>query len=103
MQRTGPRFDSEKPRRSPRLLFWALIGALLLLAPSLWLLAAPPSERIEGRWLLEFDRDGSVQLTAERRSAGHGHWNNSSDYALKDFRGLVRPAGKTEVPARFEL
>lgn len=87
-------------KRVPRLLFWALVGLLLLLAPSFWLLAA--AQPIEGRWLLDFDRGGRVELTLERRG-GHRSWNHSSDYRLEDFRGLARPEGTAETPVSFEL
>jgi len=42
--------------------------------------AVPPAGGIGGRWLLDFDRDGTVQLTLKRREAGHGSWNSSDDY-----------------------
>ena len=66
-------------RRIPRLLFWALVAALLLLAPTFWLLAAPEAPAIQGRWLLDFEKDGSVQLTLERRSPGH-HGSSSDTH-----------------------
>ena len=69
-------------------------------------LAAPASSRaetVEGRWLLDFDRqDGRVQLTM-KRTTSHGHWNSSSSYSLEDFRGLSLPKGNAPVATRFEL
>jgi hypothetical protein len=58
---------------------------------------------IEGRWIAEFEQsDDRVQLTTKRGSPRH-HSENSCSYPLSAFRGLVRPASKTPVPARFEL
>ena len=65
--------------------------------------AVPPAGGIGGRWLIDFDRDGSVQLTLKRRENGHGSWNSSDDYRREDFQGLTVPAGSVDVPARFAL
>ncbi len=42
--------------------------------------ASLEKEPVEGRWLIDFDRaDASrLQLTLQRRTSGHGSWNNSS-------------------------
>ena len=56
---------------------------------------------VSGRWLLDFENDGSIHLTLKRRSDGRGNWNswnNSSEYELKDFRGLQRPSGSSDAP-----
>jgi len=88
-------------RKSPlrlRAIAPAVLLSLFLGAPS-----PAPGQALEGRWLLDFDReDGRVQLTM-RRSSSQGNWNNSSSYALTDFRGLVRPAGTVQKPAHFEM
>ena len=65
--------------------------------------AVPSSGGIAGRWLIDFDHDGSVQLTLKRRENGHGSWNSSDDYRRGDFQGLTVPAGGADVPARFTL
>ncbi|MEP6802811.1 MAG: hypothetical protein ABJC07_12765 [Acidobacteriota bacterium] len=58
---------------------------------------------LEGRWLLDFDRDdGRLQLSMERRAGSHNS-QSSSSYRLEDFRDLRRPAGREDVPARFAL
>ena len=90
------------PTARPRALFWTIVPALLLLAPSLQLLGEDRGA-VSGRWLLDFEQDGSIQLTLKRRSDSHGSWNSSSDYELKDFRGLQRPSGTSDAPARFEM
>src|SRR2546421_2589999 len=66
---------------------------------------SPENGPVEGRWLLDFDRsDGSrLQLTLQRRTSGHGSWNNSSTYPVGAFLGLTRPAGQADVPTRFEI
>ncbi len=79
-----------------------IVPAILL---SLFLGAPRPTlgQTLEGRWLLDFDRDdGRIQLTI-RRSSSHGNWNNSSSYSLADFRGLSRPSGTARTPAHFEM
>lgn len=88
-----------------RVLFWVIIVGLLSLTPSLWLHGDPSrsSDLTSGRWVLDFEPDGSIQLTLKRRADGHGNWSSSDDYLTKDFRGLQRPAGSAEVPARFEM
>ncbi len=79
-----------------------LMGALLALALPL----TPPeavSGTIQGRWFLDFDRtDGQAQLTMKRTGV-RGSWNSSHGVALSDFRGLTRPSGTADVPARFSL
>jgi hypothetical protein len=75
------------------------LAALVLFALPL----AASDEAITGRWLIDFDEDGSLQLTLKHGARGHGSWNSSDDYAVKDFRGLQRPSAREEVPARFEL
>ncbi|MDQ2978318.1 MAG: hypothetical protein M3R62_03795, partial [Acidobacteriota bacterium] len=58
---------------------------------------------LEGRWFLDFDRaDGAVQLST-RRGSGRHHSESSSPFRLEDFRGLQRPSGAGEIPARFSL
>ena len=93
------------PKARPRAIFWTIVLALLLLTPSLWLFGEERGA-VSGRWLLDFEQDGSIHLTLKRRSDGRGHWNswnNSSDYELSDFRGLQRPSGTSDAPSRFEM
>ncbi len=60
-------------------------------------------QSVEGRWILDFDRsEGRVQLTMKRRTS-NGSWTNSSTYSVQDFRGLSRPAGAAQAPARFDI
>src|SRR5262249_22639197 len=67
---------------------------LILLAAPLGLAALPgPSPEpapapSSGRWILDFDKDGWLQLTMKRRSGGHGNWTSSDDYKISDFHGL---------------
>jgi len=76
----------------------AILISVVLAAP-----APSPAQSVDGRWILDFDRDdGRVQLTIKRSSA-RGNWNSSSSYSLQEFRGLTRPAGTAGRPARFEL
>jgi hypothetical protein len=86
-------------KNRPRLsLAPAILVSLVLAAPS-----ASRAQALDGRWLLDFDReDGRVRLTIKRSSA-HGNWNSSSSYSMQEFRGLTRPAGTAGKPARFEL
>ena len=94
-------------RTASRILPW--VAVLLLLGP-------PPTRPLRaqerstaaptsGRWILDFERDGSIQLTLKRRAdaGGHGNWSSSSDYETRDFRGLQRPSGSSEAPARFQM
>ncbi|HXM75342.1 MAG TPA: hypothetical protein VN971_01045, partial [Thermoanaerobaculia bacterium] len=61
------------------------------------------ARELEGRWFLDFDRaDGAVQLST-RRGSGRHHSESSSSFRLEDFRGLQRPSGAGELPARFSL
>jgi uncharacterized protein (DUF433 family) len=87
--------------QEPRRRFF-LVPAILIS----FVLAAPDAgraEALDGRWILDFDReDGRVQLTI-KRSSEHGNWNSSSGYEMQEFRGLSRPAGSAAQPARFEL
>ncbi|HEY3203714.1 MAG TPA: hypothetical protein VGL03_08635 [Thermoanaerobaculia bacterium] len=92
---------SRRVRRT-KLLYWAVVAALLLLTPSLWILGDNRAE-IQGRWLIDFERDDAIQLTLQRRSDGHQSWNSSSGFSLRDFQGLRRPAGAADVPVRFEM
>jgi hypothetical protein len=65
--------------------------------------AGTAASPLEGRWVLEFDReDGRVQLTMLRGSSGHRS-ENSSEFALPEFRDLKRPSGSGDSPARFAL
>ena len=60
-------------------------------------------QSVEGRWILDFERsEGRVQLTMKRRTS-NGSWTNSSTYAVQDFRGLSRPEGAAQAPARFDM
>jgi hypothetical protein len=95
----------DRPGKLPWI-FWLLLAVLALLAPSLWLAAVDSAaEPMTGRWMIDFERpDGNVLLTTHRRSSsGHGEWTSSSSYSKAEFRALVRPAGPSETPARFEL
>ncbi|HEY1434530.1 MAG TPA: 4-hydroxy-3-methylbut-2-enyl diphosphate reductase [Thermoanaerobaculia bacterium] len=58
-----------------------------------------------GRWLIDFDRGDSLELTLKRRSpdGGRNNWSTSNEYRVKDFQGLQRPATPAEAPAHFEL
>jgi len=81
----------------------ALAALLALTHPA----PAPAAGPIEGRWLLDFDSDtqrgdGRAQLTL-KRSHARGSWTNSNPIALSELRGLSRPAGSADVPARFAL
>ena len=69
--------------------------------------ASPPAARAQtkgpgpttGRWLLDFERDGSLQLTLKRRSeSGRDNWTSSDDFQIAEFQGLKRPASSAEVP-----
>ena len=97
---------SNPNRQRSRVRFGRIALGLLLLTPSLGLGGdpAPPSpDATGGRWILDFERDGSVQLTLRRRSDGHGSWSSSNDYVLQDFQGLQRPSSPAEVPATFTM
>ncbi len=84
--------------RSRSFLATAILVSLVLAAPS-----ASRAQSVDGRWILDFDReDGRVQLTIKRSSA-RGNWNSSSGYEMQEFRGLSRPSGSAGKPARFEL
>src|SRR5712691_9672682 len=82
-----------------------VLGSVLSLLAIFSAGSAQESGPIEGRWLLDFDReDGSrLQLTLQRRTPGHGSSNNSSSFAVSAFRGLTRPAGQADAPAHFEI
>jgi hypothetical protein len=86
-------------KNRPRLsLAPAIVVLLALAAPS-----AARAQALDGRWILDFDReDGRVQLTMKRSSA-HGNWNSSSGYEMTEFHGLTRPGSGAGQPARFEL
>ena len=60
---------------------------------------------VSGRWLLDFNPDGTIDLTLKRRTEGRGQWNwsSSNDYEVKDFEGLTRPAGASDVAASFRM
>lgn len=59
----------------------AILISVVLAAP-----APSPAQSLDGRGILDFDReDGRVQLTIKRSSA-RGNWNSSSSYSLKEFR-----------------
>src|SRR5262245_14058784 len=75
----------------------------LLLALLLLPAAAAAAQTISGRWLLDFEADGTIQLTFKRSDQGHGNWTSSDDYRLEDFRGLQPPKGSAHVPAAFEM
>ena len=75
----------------------ALLGLALLLPP------ATASAAIEGRWILDFDRDGGGAQLTMKRNDRWGNWSNSHGIELSDFQGLARPGSSTEVPARFAL
>ena len=93
-------FRARTPR--PGRLLGALALLLLLAAPSSRL-RGQASESLTGRWLIDFEEDGSVQLTLKHGARGHGNWSSSHDYLVREFQGLRRPAGATDVHARFEL
>ena len=80
-----------------RLLPLLVVGALAAARPG----RALPQE-LQGRWLLDFEREDRVQLTMKRESPRH---HSESSWGLRpgDLRGLVRPSGSAEAPARFEL
>jgi hypothetical protein len=82
------------PRRS--FLVPAILVCLVLAAPS-----ASRAQALDGRWILDFDReDGRVQLTI-KRSSTRGNWNSSSGYGMQEFRGLSRPSdGRQARPLR---
>ena len=87
-----------KNTRGRSVLATAILVSLVLAAPS-----ASRAQALDGRWILDFDREnGRVQLTIKRSSA-RGNWNSSSGYEMQEFRGLSRPSGSTGKPARFEL
>lgn len=74
--------------------------------------ASPPVARAEqkvpgpttGRWLLDFERDGSLQLTLKRKSDGaRDNWSSSDDFHIGEFQGLQRPASSAEVSVHFLL
>ena len=97
---------SNPNRHRSRVRFGRIALGLLLLTPSLGLRGdpAPASpDAAGGRWILDFERDGSVQLTLRRRPDGHGSWSSSNDYVLGDFQGLQRPSSPAEVPATFTM
>jgi len=79
--------------------------ALVLLAAPLTVAGLPRAsgEPMSGRWIVDFDKDGWLELTLKRRSDGHGNWTSSNDYKVSDFQGLSRPAGTAEAPAHFQL
>ena len=62
------------------------------------------AQALDGRWILDFDReDGRVQLTI-KRSSTHGNWNSSSGYEIDGIPRPERAAGSpTPKPASFEL
>ena len=98
--------SKKKHSEASAILFRAIVLALLLLTPSLALLAeqaASGPAATSGRWLIDFDPDGTLQLTLKRKANGHGSWNSSDDYRVKDFQDLQRPSGTTEVPAHFQM
>jgi hypothetical protein len=78
--------------------------ALFLAIPANALRGAPRSSGTptSGRWILDFDADGWIELTLKRRS-DNGNWNSSNDYKTTDFQGLTRPAGTGDTPARFQM
>ena len=75
--------------------------ALCLLSPALLFAGTATS----GRWLVDFNPDGTLELTLKRRSEGSGHWNwsSSSTYQLRDFQGLARPSGAGDVAVTFQM
>ena len=75
--------------------------ALCLLSPALLFAGTATS----GRWLVDFNPDGTLELTLKRRSEGSGHWNwsSSSNYQLRDFQGLARPSGAGDVAVTFQM
>jgi len=75
----------------------ALVGLALSLAP------AKASAAIEGRWILDFDRDGGRAQLTMKRNDRWGNWSSSHGIDLSDFQGLTRPGSSSEVPARFAL
>jgi hypothetical protein len=79
---------------TPRLRRLAPAAALVLAAVlgSAHGIAAPSARAISGRWLMDFDRDGTVELTLKRRDPGN-NWNSSDDYRASDFQGLTVPSG----------
>jgi len=82
-----------------------LLEALFLLSPALLLAAnGDGASGTAGRWLIDFNRDGSMELTLKRRTEGRGHWNwsSSNSYDVKDFQGLARPSGVTRTFAGFK-
>jgi hypothetical protein len=99
---TVERLHPKKPIRS-RILFWVIVLTLLLLAPSIWLLGEEAAAPLHGRWILDFQDGGRVELTLKRSDRGRGHWKSSDDFEVRDFQGLQRPSGKDRTPAHFEL
>src|ERR1700754_1640614 len=86
-------------RRRSRFAGPAMLFALITVAAS----ATPSPRGVYGRWLMDFDRDGSIQLTLKRRDTGHNSWNSSDDYRRSDFQGLTVPTGAADVPTKFTL
>jgi hypothetical protein len=73
---------------------------------SLVLPLVPPENApgpIQGRWFLDFDRDGGKAQITMKRSSSRGNWTNSHTVSLSEFRGLSRPSGSADVAAQFAL
>jgi len=89
-------------RRTARILVMA--GLIALILSALLASAVFAEEPIRGRWFLELPVvGGEVELTLNRRSGKHGHWNSSFDLPVAQLKGFSPPSSGADVPVHFEL